>query len=296
MNTRVERGFEGSPVEVPVSQLMPSKNLDDVKISGTKKFSKVLSSIRSVGVIEPLIVFPAGENKFVLLDGHIRLMAARQLELSSLPCLVAKDDESFTYNRRVNRLATIQEHLMVKKALQRGLSEERLAEALDVDVGSIHRKARLLDGVCEDAVRLLKDYEFAYKVMEILRLMKPSRQVEVIELMIAANQITAAYCKAFLMATPPELLVDRKRPFAKTSTTADSIIRLERELSNVTQRYKMIEQSYGQDALTLVLLRGYMTKLLDNEAVFRFIFKKHPELLGELQTLAKNENAGDVVV
>lgn len=295
MNSRVERGFEGNPVELSISELIPSKNLDDTRISTSKKFCKVLSSIRAVGVIEPLIVFPAGENKFVLLDGHIRLIAARQLELSSLPCLVAKDDESFTYNRRVNRLATIQEHLMVKKALQRGLSEERLAEALDVDVGSIHRKARLLDGVCDEAVRLLKDYEFAYKVTEILRLMKPSRQVEVVELMISANQITASYCKAFLMATPPELLVDRKRPFVKTSSTADSIMRLERELSNVTQRYKMIEQSYGQDALTLVLLRGYMNKLLDNEAVLRFIFKKHPELLGELQTLAKNENIGDAV-
>lgn len=295
MNSRVERGFEGNPVELSISELIPSKNLDDTRISGGKKFCKVLSSIRAVGVIEPLIVFPAGENKFVLLDGHIRLIAARQLELTSLPCLVAKDDESFTYNRRVNRLATIQEHLMVKKALQRGLSEERLAEALDVDVGSIHRKARLLDGICDEAVRLLKDYEFAYKVTETLRLMKPSRQVEVVELMIAANQISASYCKAFLMATAPDLLVDKKRPLFKTSSSADSIIRLERELSNVTQRYKMIEQSYGQDALTLVLLRGYINKLLDNEAIIRFIFKKHPELLGELQTLAKNENIGDAV-
>ena len=33
-------------------------------------------------------------------------------------CLIADDDEAFTYNKRVNRLATIQEHYMIVKAIE----------------------------------------------------------------------------------------------------------------------------------------------------------------------------------
>jgi hypothetical protein len=33
--------------------------------------------------------------------------------------LIADDDEAFTYNKRVNRLATIQEHYMIVKAIER---------------------------------------------------------------------------------------------------------------------------------------------------------------------------------
>ena len=39
-------------------------------------------------------------------------------------CLVSTDDEAFTYNKRVNRLAIIQEHKMILKAIERGASEE----------------------------------------------------------------------------------------------------------------------------------------------------------------------------
>src|SRR3546814_19024870 len=80
---------------------------------------------------------------------------------TSVICLVSTDDEAFTYNKRVNRLAIIQEHRMILKALERGASEERIARALNVDVGSIKRKRRLLDGICPEAADLLKDKHIA---------------------------------------------------------------------------------------------------------------------------------------
>ena len=64
--------------------------------------------------------------------------------------MISMDDEAFTYNKRVNRLAIIQEHRMILKAIERGVSEERIAKALNVDVGSINRKRRLLDEICPD--------------------------------------------------------------------------------------------------------------------------------------------------
>jgi hypothetical protein len=72
-------------------------------------------------------------------------------------CLIAADDEGFTYNKRVNRLATIQEHYMIVRALERGVSEEKLARALNVDVGVIRQRRHLLNGISADVAELLKD-------------------------------------------------------------------------------------------------------------------------------------------
>lgn len=50
--------------------------------------------------------------------------------------LVATEDEAFTYNK-VSRIAVIQEHKMILKAIEKGVPEERLAMALNVNVSSI---------------------------------------------------------------------------------------------------------------------------------------------------------------
>ena len=76
-------------------------------------------------------------------------------------CLVSTDDEAFTYNKRVNRLAMIQEHRMILKAVERGVPEERIAKALNVDVQSIVRKRRLLEGICPEVADILKDKHLA---------------------------------------------------------------------------------------------------------------------------------------
>lgn len=87
-----------------------------------------------VGLIEPLsIQHPdAKKSEYLLLDGHLRVLALKELGLHEAPCLFAKDDETYTYNHRVNRLSTIQEHYMIRRAIDRGVSKERLARTFNV--------------------------------------------------------------------------------------------------------------------------------------------------------------------
>jgi hypothetical protein len=42
--------------------------------------------------------------------------------------LISTDDEAFTYNNRVNSIAIIQEHKMILKAIENGVSEERIGK------------------------------------------------------------------------------------------------------------------------------------------------------------------------
>lgn len=105
------------------------------------------------------------------------MIALAELGYEEAPCLVATDDEAYTYNSRINRLSTIQEHFMIRRAIERGVSMESLAKALSVDVSHIIKKATLLDGICPEAADLLKDRQFSAEISRVIRKMKPTRQV-----------------------------------------------------------------------------------------------------------------------
>ena len=90
---------------------------------------------------------------------------------------------------------------MIRRAIDRGISKERLARAFNVNLSSINRRINLLEGICPEAITLLQDKQFTPDVTRILRNMKAARQVEAVELMIASNTITVAHAEALLKAT-----------------------------------------------------------------------------------------------
>jgi ParB-like chromosome segregation protein Spo0J len=240
-------------------------------------------------LIEPLSVAPAsaGTGQHLLLDGHIRLIALRELGHTEAPCLIAKDDESYTYNARINRISTIQEHYMIRRAIDRGVSPNRLAIALGIDVSTIHRKATLLEGVCKEATELLKDREFTTNVSRVLRLMKPLRQVECVELMTGANNLTTTYADALLAATPADMLVDGKKPKKRAGLTQEEMSRMEREMANVQGQYKLAVEDYGQDVLNQQLARAYLAKLLENKDVIRYLKQQYSEVLEQFKSIVE---------
>ena len=284
--SRPPLGFIPDPLTLPLDRILPSRKTPE-GLHTSRKFKQIMASMEAVGLIEPLSVGKADKvtGQHVLLDGHMRLLALQQLGYADAPCLVATDDESYTYNNRINRISSIQEHHMLRRAVERGVTPDRLAKALNVDVSHIHKKVNLLDGICPEAVEMLKDLHFAANLGSVLRKMKPTRQVECIELMLTANNMTVAYAEALLAATPPHLLVSEKRPRKISGVTAEQMVKMEREMGNIQGQLKLVEKSYGQDVLLLVLARGYLGKLIDNKAVFRFLSQRQPDVLAEFENI-----------
>lgn len=281
-------GFVPDTLSVPLDQILPSRKTPAGLIASVK-YKQIRSSIEDVGLIEPLSVTAANKTsgQHLLLDGHVRLVALQELGFDETPCLIATDDESYTYNSRINRLSTIQEHFMIRRAIERGLSMERLAKALNVDISHIMKKMTLLNGICPEAAEILKDWQFSAEISRVVRKMKPTRQVECVELMVSANSITVPYAEALLVVTPAEMLVDGKKPKKLAGVTQEQMVRMEKEMANLQGQYKMVEQTYAEDVLNLVLARGYLAKLLDNKPVARFIKQRRPEVLEQFEVIVE---------
>ena len=126
--------------------------------------------------------------------------------------------------------------------------------------------------------------------------MKSARQVEAVELMVSSNTITVAHAEALLKATPPQQRTDVKpTEHDKKTSPMEQIVKLEKEMSQVQTQYKDAEQNYGSDLLNLVVAKGYMTKLLSNEAVKSYIQRHEPDILEQFELVVNTVSMEEAV-
>jgi prepilin-type processing-associated H-X9-DG protein len=285
MPERVRIAFGRKIHVLPLNALLPLRQIS-AATRETLKYRRIAQSVAQLGLIEPLVVSRQnGSAQYLLLDGHVRYTALREQGSSEARCIISDEDEAFTYNRRVNRLAPIQEHYMIVRAIERGVSEEKLARALDVDIHVIRQRRHMLAGISADAVELLKDKPVGHDVFQKLRKMKPIRQLEVAEMMISANNYTANYAKALLATTKPTELVKPDDPKKGTGLSVEQMGRLEREMASVSSDYKELEASYGDDMLLLVIAAGYLERLLSKPEIERFLATRHAEFLEQFKAV-----------
>ena len=82
-------GSEG--LDIPLVRLRP---LRERKVS-KREFNRILGSIKAVGLIEPLVVYPEGDD-YVILDGVQRYRALLELGVEVAPCILGRQREAFT--------------------------------------------------------------------------------------------------------------------------------------------------------------------------------------------------------
>ena len=280
-------GFEFKRITLPLSKLLPVRHIVDPE-KKYKRYSSILASIPLSGIIEPLMVFPQKGGMYLIMDGHLRYHALKALKIEEVECLISTDDESFTYNARISRLAPIQEHKMITRAVKNGVSVERIATALHMDVRDIKSRLNLLRGVHEEAAELLKDKEVSIPVFWILRRVTSVRQIEIAELMVSANNFSKGYADGLFMGTSKDQLVDPGKP--KTMLiSAEEIAKMEAEMEVLERDFKAIEEGYAENMLNLTVARGYVKKLIDNVKIVRFLSTNYADVLTEFEAFVSSE-------
>lgn len=121
---------------------LPLARIDDPAVPAREtmddeKFAALVESIRAIGVIQPIAVKPIGD-RFEVVAGHRRTLAARAAELEHVPCLVVDGALELTEaiklheNARREDLNPAEEALWFQNLLetQAGGDTSRLAELL----------------------------------------------------------------------------------------------------------------------------------------------------------------------
>ena len=291
MSKKVPLAFDPNGMMVPIAAILPLKHLR-FPMKSNYKYQQILASVREIGLIEPLIIFPqkGTSDTYLLLDGHVRLEVLKQIGETHARCLISNDDETYTYNKRINRMATIQEHTMILKATRNGVSEERIANVLKVDIAKIRQKRDLLNGICEEAAEILKTKHISLGAFSILRKMKPMRQIEVAEILTSADNYSVPYVKALFAGTQADMLIDPDKHKIVQGLTPEQVGKMEKEMEVLQRDLKLVEESHGNQVLNLVLARGYVVKLFKNSRVARYLGQHHADIFRELQTMSEGSS------
>lgn len=283
MSHAVRTAFRSRQFIIDVKRLVPTRKLD-LRERKHEKYKQIAASIAAVGVIEPLVVFSIGKGSYRILDGHKRHDILLRTEVKTASCIVALDDENYTYNRRANYLSPVSEHQMILRALEHN-SEELIAAALSVNVETIRQKRELLNGVCKEAVNVLKDSRVTARAFFVLKKMKPLRQVEAAQLMVASHTYSGRFAEALLAGTKDEMLTEPTKARTKKQTNVEQRTRLQQETDGLIRDLKVVEDTYGTEVLTLSISLKYVKRVLANANVRRVLDERHKDLVGELEAL-----------
>lgn len=146
---------------IPVDRIRPNprqprRTFDD------ESLGELASSIRAAGLMQPIIVRPAGDDCFELIAGERRWRAVRMLELDRLPAIVKEvDDQTAGEWALIENLQREDLNLIERaEALRQlgdefGLTHQELATRVGLNRSSVTNVLRLneLDDQTKEAVR-----------------------------------------------------------------------------------------------------------------------------------------------
>ncbi len=283
-------GFEMRKIGLLLENILPVRQMKDSQ-KRVDRYKTILVTLKEVGLVEPLVVHPQKDvpGKYLLLDGHLRFFALKELGETSADCIIANDDECFTYNARVSRLPPIQEHKMIIRAVRNGVRPERIAAALNIPVRVVLASMRLLDGIHQEAADLLKNKSIAPKAIRLLKRVTGVRQIEIAELMVSANNYFTGYAEALVLGTPKDQLVNPDEPKKKEGMSPEEIAKMEQEMESLERDLKAVTDNYTENMFTLQTAQTYIKNLLKNAKVVRFLNANHSEIFSEFESIAAAE-------
>ena len=270
----------GKPVrgiDVPIVKLIPRRE----RKVGKKYYQRIEASLRAVGLIDPLIVFPQGDS-YEILDGCLRYRILLEMGVETVPCLIANEREGFTGNRMVNQLSASQEMRMLRKSLAE-LDEKTIADALGMQ-GIKHRlNLGLLKKLHERVAKAFEASKLNLQAAKELSHVKPERQAEIMKLMESCNDYSVTFAKGLVLKTP---LARRskangaKTPWTQADEKKSSLLKRLKEAEQQQDFYSGLYRQYTTNLLKLVI---YARSLLANPRVRAYLEANHGELVAMFQ-------------
>jgi ParB/RepB/Spo0J family partition protein len=266
-------------IDVPVIQLRPLRDRAVTK----REYERILASIKSVGLIEPLVVFPE-KGDYLILDGVQRYRALVELGVEIAPCIMGKQREAFTSNRMVNRVSPVQEHRMIEKALGE-VDQDAIAAALGISSLDHRLKKTLLK-------QLHSEVAAAYDAGKITRAcarefthVKPQRQKEILRAMESYKDYSTTFVRTLVVKTPAHQRESRGRkhnPWNKATQRKNDLLK---KLTEAEQKHDFYSQLYKQYTVDLLRLAIYARSLITNTRLREYLDKHHSAIVSRFETI-----------
>jgi hypothetical protein len=253
------------------------------------KQRRLTASIGRAGLIQPIVVRDqqGATGRYLLLDGYNRYQALVRLRTETAECLYTSDEAAVPHAPMVCHLTVYQQHAMVLRGIERGLTEMDLRRELGFSRMTVQRLLNLVRGIGDEALARLRCTWAPRVVYDQLRKARPSRQVRIADLMLAMNNFSEAYVTALIASSAPGDLLDPACRHNIEGLRPADIARFERARQPLEEGYLRACRDYGVLSLHLAVLASYVRELLNNPRVDHCLAQRHPAIHAELQRIAE---------
>jgi ParB family transcriptional regulator, chromosome partitioning protein len=258
-------------VDVPLTELTPIQKRTAAKLN----YQRLEASIRSVGLIEPLLVHQHQRHYFIL-DGFLRYQVLQSLGVTHAPCLLIDNLDLYTPNRQVSYISMAARWKMLKRALT-VVDESRLKESL----GLKHLRGKLSTaqekGLCPEVHARIRDERMTQGAARALLPVTFERQREILEIADRAGDISIAFIRAMVLKTPPDQRSTgslRKDPWDRAAQVRKSMIE---RLASVEKHHDFFQGLYRQYAQDLIKLVIYAREMLTHKPLRDYLSRHHPK-------------------
>lgn len=271
-------------VDLPLTALKILAQRGTVNPKTHKGYMRIRASIRAIGLIEPLSVY-AENGSYVILDGHLRFLACKELGIKSVPCIVYPEKDAYTFNRMVSRLSGCQEMRMLRKSLET-LDEKTIAGVFGMH--SIrHRLAPTLTAQLHQKVSEAFEADLIGRLTAIeLTCVMPERQVEILSDMKRVNDFSPAFVRAMILKTVPAMRNPKRSPTRRWSEDKAKRKDLVQRLEDAEKQHEFFTRLYRQYSADLLKMALYVRKLITTPEVACYLKSHHETTLEELSSIA----------
>ena len=276
--------FDVDGIDVVVESLEPLNERPNINTEKHRGYRRIISSIRKVGLIEPLCIYREGDC-YIILDGYLRWLACTELGFETVPCILYKDKEAYTYNRMVNNLSGFQEMKMMRKSLE-SLDEQTIADTFGLK-NIRYRLAPTLVEQLHPSVAQAFEKELMGKTAALEMLcVKPERQAVMLREMKRVNDFTPAFIRALILKTPPELREPNRNPRRnRKKQERDKRLELVDRLEEAEKQHEFYTGLYRQYTADLLKISLYARKLITTPAVREYFEAQHPSAFGDISEI-----------
>jgi ParB family chromosome partitioning protein len=258
----VASGPEGEELrELLLEQLVPGKHQPRRQFD-EEALSSLADSIRAQGVVQPIVVRPAGGDKYEIIAGERRWRAAQRAGLSQIPAVVRQLDErgamavALVENIQRADLNALEEAEALHRLIEEcGVTHEACAEAVGKSRAAVSNLLRLME-LNADVQQLVRAGTLSFGHAKVLLGVQGARQSSLATL-VAEKHLSVRQTEALVHAAP-------EQPKPRPAPPPPAIGEIERELSGrIGLPVKVQQNDRGRGKLTVAFKsEGELQKLL----------------------------------
>ena len=244
-------------------QMLPILKIDPNRSQPRRSFdetalNELAASIRAVGVLQPIIVAPAENERYTIIAGERRYRASRLAELNEIPAIVRDWDAqqrleaALIENLQRDDLNPIEEAMGVRALMdEAGLTQEKVAERLGKSRPAVANLLRLLT-LPEMVRQMLIDGKLSAGHARALVTVDRKRQIQLANLTVqqgwSVRQLERI-CAQPVKEQPPKVRVPRDQQLSQLEGMARELFGTRVKLDGDEHKGKITLYYYNSDDL-----------------------------------------------